>query len=463
MEITRFTKLFEKFDNTTILVIGDLMIDEYIWGNVERISPEAPVPVVEVEKNACILGGAGNVLNNLVSLGAKAMISSVVGNEAAGDFLRGLLEDLGVDLSGIFTEQGRITTKKTRIMAAMNQQVIRIDQETKQHIGEAMEKNIISYVEKYISQIDGIIFSDYDKGVLTEKLITQVIRLARENKKPLIVDPKKKPIDIYRGATIITPNLKETSWIAGSVLDTREKVVAAAEQILSRLELDAILITRSTQGMTLLEKGAAPIHIPTRAREVYDVSGAGDTVTAGVSLAIASGASFEESANLANIAAGIAVGKVGTASITREDILEYLGERHTFSEDKIVDLKNLKNIINSQRIRGISIAFACGFFDPLNPEFIKQLQTTRHFGSTLVAGISNDASYMKRNKGRRPSLSEEERLHLISALDCVNYVFLYSEEDLPRLLDLISPDNVVVEKGTLEQDLSFYRGNIRRL
>jgi D-beta-D-heptose 7-phosphate kinase/D-beta-D-heptose 1-phosphate adenosyltransferase len=348
-------------------------------------------------------------------------------------------------------------------MAAMNQQVIRIDQETKQHIGEAMEKNMISYLEKHISQIDGIILSDYDKGVLTEKLITQVIRIARENKKPLIVDPKMKPIDIYRGATIMTPNLKEASWIAGSVLDTREKVVAAAEQILTRLELGAILITRSTQGMTLLEKGADPIHIPTRAREVYDVSGAGDTVTAGVSLGIASGASFEESANLANIAAGIAVGKVGTASITQEDILEYLGEKHTFSDDKIVDLKYLKNIINSLRIRGISIVFACGVFDPLNPEFIKQLQTTRHFGNALVAGISNDASYTKRNKGHRPSLSEEERLHLISALDCVSYVFLYPEEDLPRLLDLISPDNVVVEKGSTEQDLSFYRGNIQRL
>jgi D-beta-D-heptose 7-phosphate kinase/D-beta-D-heptose 1-phosphate adenosyltransferase len=463
MEIAKLPKLFEKFDATTVLVVGDLMIDEYIWGNVERISPEAPVPVVEVEKNASILGGAGNVLNNLVSLGAHAMISSVIGTEPDADFLKSLLKDLDIDLSGIFTEQGRFTTKKTRIMAAMNQQVIRIDHETRRHIGRSIEENIISYVEKSLPRIDGIILSDYDKGVLTEKLITRLIRLARKNRIPIVVDPKMKSVNTYRGATMMTPNLKEASWIVGSLLDTDEKIIAAAKQILSQMELDAILITRSTEGMTLLEKGADPIYIPTRAREVYDVSGAGDTVTACVSLGIASRASFEESANLANIAAGIAVGKVGTAVVTREAIQEYLGEKHTFSEDKIIEAKNLKNVINSLRIRGISIAFTFGVFDPINLEFIKILQSARRFGDTLVVGISDDASFMERNRGHRPSLSEDQRLHLISALDCVNYAFLYPENDISRLLDLISPDNVVIDKENLEQDISFYRGNIQML
>ena len=463
MEIARIPKLFEKFDNTTVLVIGDLMIDEYIWGNVEKISPEAPVPVVEVERNASILGGAGNVLNNLVSMGARAMISSVIGTKPDADFLKNLLRDLDIDLSGIFPEQGRPTTKKTRIMAAMNQQVIRIDYETKRHIEQSSEENILSYVKKSISQINGIILSDYDKGVLTEKLIPRIISLAKDNKIPVVVDPKMKPVDTYRGATMMTPNLKEASRIVGFVLDTEEKVVKAAQQILSHMELEAILITRSNQGMTLLEKGADPIHIPTHAQEVYDVSGAGDTVTAGVSLGIASGASFEESANLANIAAGISVGKVGTAAVTREAILEYIGEKHAFSEDKIVDQKNLKSIVNSLRIRGLSIAFTFGVFDPVKLKFIKQLQNARRFGDTLIVGISDDASFMERKQGHRPSISEDQRLHLVSSLDCVNYVFLYAEEDLPHLLNLISADNVVIEKKSLNQDIKFYQGNIQTL
>lgn len=461
MEIASLPKLFRKFNDTCVLVIGDLMIDEYIWGRIERISPEAPVPVVEVEKSSCLLGGAGNVLNNLIGLGGHVLISSVIGLGSDGDYMKGLLNDIDIDLSGVFSEMGRTTIKKTRVMGAMHQQVIRIDRETKRQIGVAMEDKVYSYVKNSISKINGIILSDYDKGVLTENLIARVIHLARKNNIPVIVDPKRKTAEVYRGATMMTPNLKEASWLAGTILDTKEKVVAAGKELMSRMELDAILITRSGEGMTLLEKASDPINIPTHAREVYDVSGAGDTVTAGVSLGIASGASFEESARLANVAAGIAVGKVGTATVTQKEILEYLGEKHAFSDHKIVDRKNLKNIINSLRIRGVSIAFTFGVFDPFNLKFIKQLQNARRFGNSLIVGIVDDATYKKNNQGLRPSLSGEERLHLISSLDCVSYVLQYAEGELPRLLHLIGPDNVVIDKENRSQDLSFYQGSIQ--
>lgn len=463
MDISRLHKLFKKFHQISILVVGDIMIDEYLWGQVERISPEAPVPVVEVEKDAYALGGAGNVLNNLASLESNVLISSAIGQGPDARLLKNLLKDLDVDLAGIFSEKGRITTRKTRLLAAMNKQVIRFDRESTWPIEEKTGGKIFSYVRKSIDQVDGIILSDYNKGVLTDRLITKIISLAKKADKPVIIDSKRGFAEkkVYRGATMMTPNLKEASRMVGYSLGSEEEIVAAAKQLLAQLELDAILITRSAEGMTLLEKGCEPVNIPARAREVYDVSGAGDTVIAAVSLGLASGASYEESASLANIAGGVAVGKVGTAAVTRNEIMQYMGDDRIYSDHKILDKKNLKNTVNSLHIRGASTAFTFGFFDPFNMKYIKFLQNARRFGKTLIVGISDDASFVRKNKGRRPSLSEEERLHIISALDCVNYVFLYQEKDLPRLLHLISPDNVVVEKEG--QDLSFYQGSIQKL
>jgi D-beta-D-heptose 7-phosphate kinase/D-beta-D-heptose 1-phosphate adenosyltransferase len=311
--------LLKKFGKTGILVIGDLMVDQYIWGRVKRISPEAPVPVVEVTHENLLLGGAANVAHNVLSLGGKVFIAGAIGRDDTGKILINKLREQGLDSDGIVFDGKRPTTVKTRIIAN-NQQVVRFDREEKSEIGPSTHSLILDFVKDCLPKIKGIIVSDYCKGLITKKLVQTLLKMAG----PRIfvaVDPKIGHFDYYKGVDLITPNTNEASFASGIDITSNAALMDAGNLIIKKLQCGSVIITRSDEGMTLFEKNSAITHIPTCAQEVYDVSGAGDTVIAALTLCRAAGASLSDAAIVANHAAGVVVGKIGTAVATRQEIL----------------------------------------------------------------------------------------------------------------------------------------------
>ncbi len=315
----------ETFKTKSILVIGDIMVDEYIWGDVNRISPEAPVPVVVAKQETKIPGGATNVVNNLIGLNSNVLICGVVGKDENARFIKKYLSRKKVNVEGIITEEGRYTSLKTRIIAH-NQQVVRVDRETVKPISEPSIKKIISFVKKRIKEIDAIIISDYGKGVIIPPVIEPIIKLANKYNKIISVDPKIEHFFYYKNVSLITPNHFEASKAMNVKLETQEEVYETGKRIMKRLNLKSLFITQSSEGMSIFEKGKKPKHIPTSARKVYDVTGAGDTVISTATAALASGLSVEKSAILSNYAAGIVVGEIGTTIITRKKLINALKE-----------------------------------------------------------------------------------------------------------------------------------------
>jgi len=317
--------LLKEFSDRQVLILGDLMLDHYIWGKVKRISPEAPVPIVEVNSESVRLGGAGNVLNNVLGLGGKALICSVIGTDEAGQWLSERIQSKGLDVDGLVLEENRSTTKKTRIIAHQ-QQVVRFDHEARGTLLKKTEKKIVDYVLAHLSQVDCLAISDYSKGVISEKVLDRILPAAIKRKIPIVVDPKVSHFPLYRKVSLITPNHMEASQASGIDIDDAASLNAAGLKLLKKLRCEAVLITRGEQGMSLFEKDGKTTHIPTQAKEVYDVTGAGDTVLSTLSLCLASGMSLVEAAKLSNIAAGIVVGIVGTAAIEREALERALSE-----------------------------------------------------------------------------------------------------------------------------------------
>jgi len=316
-------KVVQQFSDQPILVVGDLMLDRFVWGRVERISPEAPVPVVEVVKETVHLGGAANVAYNLAVLKARPLLVGVVGSDEAGDRLVEELHRQEISSEGIVRDQGRSTTIKTRIIAH-NQQVCRTDREDKTPFSQGTVDQMRSAYQTLLEQAQGMILSDYAKGALSAALVVDLIQEARQAKKFLAVDPKSDDFSVYRGASIVTPNKKEAVRASGVEIVDEASFIQAGEKLLEVIASDYLLITRGEEGMTLFE-GKEHSHIPTVAREVFDVSGAGDTVIASLTLAVAAGASIRDAAILANHAAGVAVGKLGTAAASGEEILSSIG------------------------------------------------------------------------------------------------------------------------------------------
>ena len=316
-------KVVQQFSDQPILVVGDLMLDRYVWGRVERISPEAPVPVVEVVKETVHLGGAANVAYNLAGLKARPLLVGVVGRDEAGDRLVEELHRQEISSEGIVRDKGRSTTIKTRIIAH-NQQVCRTDREDKTPLSQGTVDQIRSAYQPLLEQAKGMILSDYGKGALSAALVVGLIQEARRTKKFLAVDPKAGDFSVYRGASIVTPNQKEAVRASGVEIVDEASFIQAGEKLLEVTASDYLLITRGEEGMTLFD-GKEHSHIPTVAREVFDVSGAGDTVIASLTLAVAAGASIRDAAILANHAAGVAVGKLGTAAASGEEILSSIG------------------------------------------------------------------------------------------------------------------------------------------
>ena len=317
--------LLDRFSTCKVLVIGDVMVDHFIWGSVSRISPEAPVPVVEVSKESLLLGGSGNVLNNILSLGGQASLAGVIGSDEMGDWLIRNVEASGADARGLIMEKGRPTTVKTRIVAH-HQQMVRFDRESKRKADSVSTQKMLDYVDRCKKQIGAIIVSDYNKGVVSEPLLDGIRDIAGGRSIPVCVDPKQNDFSIYGGVDVLTPNHHEAARALGlDQINGREappegKIHQAAMDCLQRLGIRALLITRGEEGMSLYERDGRATHIPTVAKEVFDVTGAGDTVIGVFALSLAAGASFREAAVLANHAAGIVVGKVGTATVSRDEL-----------------------------------------------------------------------------------------------------------------------------------------------
>lgn len=313
--------LFKKFLNTHILVIGDLMVDRYILGKVKRISPEAPVPVIEVSEENLLLGGAANVANNILSLGGKVFITGTIGRDEMGRVLIHNLREKGVNTEGIVVEEDRPTTVKTRVIAH-NQQVVRFDREIKSDISPKTSSLILEYVKSRLPEIKAIILSDYCKGVITQDLIKKLLKLTGSNVF-IAVDPKVGHFDYYRGVSFMTPNINEASFGSGIEIIDERTLIKAGKLLLKKLTCEAVLITRGEEGMTLFERENGQVtHIPTFAREVYDVTGAGDTVISTFTLCYSAGAEMRDAAVFANHAAGVVVGELGTAVVTQRDIIK---------------------------------------------------------------------------------------------------------------------------------------------
>jgi len=319
----RGIEILSRFEGSSILVIGDIMVDQFIWGKVSRVSPEAPVPVVKVTSENLCLGGATNVVNNVRSLGGKVMVCGVIGDDEMGKRLISDLTSFGIDTGGVMVDKDRPTTVKTRIIAH-NQQVVRYDRESTSEISIDTMQRIISYLKRNLDSLNAIIISDYGKGVTSSELIKEVIHCVRENGKIISVDPKVNNFSFYKGVTVITPNNDEASEAGGIEIKDEKTLLRVGEILLNKLACELLLITRGEDGMTLFERDGETTHIPTLAKNVYDVTGAGDTVISVLTLALTAGATLKEASAIANYAAGIAVGELGTATIAKSELVEII-------------------------------------------------------------------------------------------------------------------------------------------
>ncbi|MFH1381174.1 MAG: D-glycero-beta-D-manno-heptose-7-phosphate kinase [Candidatus Omnitrophota bacterium] len=328
MKTQSFTKLktiISNFKDKKILVIGDLILDEFIWGRVSRISPEAPVPVVWVKNESFMPGGASNVANNINSLGGKAYMVGVVGNDERAGILKGELEHRGVNVDGVFTDPKRPTILKTRVIAHQ-QQVVRIDKEKTDPLEDKIVKRIISYIENVIDEVDGLVVEDYGKGLITPKLLNKIVPLAKRKKKIIAVDPKEEHFSYYKGVTVITPNNNEAGRAVGFEIKDAATLKKAGFELLKKLKSRIVLITLGEDGMMVFEKDKPLKKIETIAQEVFDVSGAGDTVVSSYALSLIAGANSIQAAHIANCAAGIVVGKVGIAVVNQDEVIERIKE-----------------------------------------------------------------------------------------------------------------------------------------
>lgn len=432
---------FERFN---VLVLGDVMIDRYVVGDVERISPEAPVPVLRHTRRYSRPGGAANVAMNLAGLGVQARLAGLVGNDADGDELRSLMAETQVNVDAVIT--GALPTiSKTRILGR-TQQMLRIDVESRlPHSADDVER-LTSAVLRELKGIDALILSDYAKGVLSEAVCRNVIGAARERGIQVLVDPKSRSFEHYSGATTICPNLNELSVATGVPSHRREELLEAARGLARTSKVDFLTVTMSEAGIRLVGDGSE-YHSPARAQEVADVSGAGDTVIATLAASLAAGLSRETAVELANVAAGIVVGKIGTVPVRAEEIVQVLtASKGTSSAEKILDRTRAVQRIKEWRSVGESIVFTNGCFDLLHVGHVTLLEKCRQFGSKLVLAMNTDASVQRLKGPSRPVVSENDRARVMASMEAVDLVVLFDEDTPLELIQLLKPD-VLVKGG----------------
>ena len=424
-----------------LLVVGDLMIDHYLWGSCERISPEAPVQVVNVNSESSVLGGAGNVINNLRALGAKVDVISVVGGCEISNELKTLLKNISVSTQHLITQKDRITSKKSRIIAAQ-QQVVRYDRESSDEISAESQKQILDSFTSIIANYDGVLLSDYGKGVLTSSLTQSLITVANKAGKKVMVDPKGLDYSKYKGAYLLTPNKKEASEATQVSINDEASLTQAITQLKVECDLTVSLITLSEQGVAIYDDELRT-H-PTVAREVYDVTGAGDTVLASLGFALACGVDIDDAVEFSNLAAGVVVGKIGSATATLNEIIEYESSLNkSTSDEHIKTLSEITILSEELKARGKKIIFTNGCFDILHAGHVRYLETAKSYGDVLILGLNSDRS-VKALKGKnRPINIQLDRAYILAALEAVDYVVVFDDDTPYELIKAVKPHTLV--------------------
>ena len=440
-----------------ILVLGDLMVDHYLWGSCERISPEAPVQIINVSDETAVLGGAGNVIKNLNALGAEVDVISVIGECDASIELINLLSDINVSTQYLITEKNRITSKKSRIIAS-SQQVVRYDFESNDEINAQSQKSILEIYKEVVSDYDAVLISDYGKGVLTFDLTQSLIAIANNNKKKVLVDPKGLDYSKYNGAFLLTPNKKEASESTRVDIKDNKSLFQAITILKEQCDLTISLITMSDQGVAIFDNKLR-IH-PTTALEVFDVTGAGDTVLAALGFALSCNKDIDEAVKFANLASGVVVGKIGSATATLNEIIEYESSLNkSIGKEHIKTFKEISSIVNKLKTKNKKIVFTNGCFDILHIGHIKYLEQAKSYGDTLILGLNSDKS-VERIKGKnRPINTQNDRAYILASLEVVDYVVIFDEDTPIDLIKLIKPDILVkgsdyAGKKVVGQDIS---------
>jgi len=436
-----------KNKSPNVLVIGDLIVDQYLWGSCQRISPEAPVQVIDVDRESTVLGGAGNVVNNLKKLGAQVDIVSVVGNCRISNELKKLLEDIKVHTKFLITQKNRISSKKTRIIASQ-QQVVRYDRESSDDIDAESQKTIIKTFNNIVNDYEVILLSDYGKGVLTNQLTQSLINTAKKYNKKVLVDPKGINYLKYKGAFLLTPNKKEASIATKINIVDDASLTDALVELKSICNLDISLVTLSEDGIAIYD-GKLRTH-PTTAKEVFDVTGAGDTVLASLGFAIACGYSIDESVAFSNLAGGVVVGKIGSATATINEIIEYESSLNKSSSNKHIKSRiEIASLSRELKLKGKKIVFTNGCFDLLHAGHISYLETAKNFGDILILGLNSDRSVTSLKGMGRPINLEADRAYILAALEVVDYVVIFDEDTPYELIKSIKP-HILVKGGDYE-------------
>jgi D-beta-D-heptose 7-phosphate kinase/D-beta-D-heptose 1-phosphate adenosyltransferase len=430
-----------KKSNVKIAVVGDLMIDHYLFGSCNRISPEAPVQVVDLQEEKSLLGGAGNVINNLLAFGCDVEVISVIGDDDAGQELQDMLIQKGISTNKLVEEKNRKTSKKSRVLA-VNQQIIRFDKESKNNISQDSEKKLLHLLESIIDIVDIVLLSDYGKGVLTDWLTREIIFLSNNRNKKVLVDPKGSDYSKYQDAYLLTPNKKEAQIATNIDIKDDNTLLDAITKLKKDLNLDYSLITLSEDGIGIFDNKLAKI--PTKAKEVYDVTGAGDTVLASIGFCLANGFDIYKACEFSNYAAGVVVGKIGSATTTLDEVEEYISFLHKSSSDTFIkSFEEIEKISKRLKEQNKKIVFTNGCFDILHVGHVKYLQKAKSFGDILILGLNSDAS-VKRLKGEtRPINIQEDRAYILASLEVVDYVVIFDEDTPYELIKLIQPDTLV--------------------
>ncbi|MBC7788013.1 MAG: D-glycero-beta-D-manno-heptose-7-phosphate kinase [Methylophilaceae bacterium] len=441
---------FSDVTNQWVLVIGDLMLDRYLIGDVQRISPEAPVPVVLLKQTNERAGGAANVAANLAGLGIKTRTSGIVGKDTQGQTLLSLLKEMGIETAGVFESEYRPTVAKTRIMSS-HQQIVRLDQESSAPLNASEKKQLQAHVSQQLQAKPAIvILSDYAKGVLSDEACKIIIKECHHLKIPVIADPKGRDYSKYLGVTALTPNKKETAEACGIDQNDNEALLLAANQLRKTLHLEFLAVTRGEEGISLLDNHGdsdATHHIPATAKQVFDVSGAGDTVIATLAAGLINGLRPFDALQLANTAAGIVVGKIGTVPISQQELIEELVAKSANEQvNKIVNLNQLMNNIEAWRKQKQKIVFTNGCFDLLHAGHVTYLEAAKKKGDKLVLGLNTDRSVSAIKGPTRPVIHEADRARVLAALEAVDAVILFDEDTPLNLINTIKPH--VIVKGS---------------
>lgn len=434
--------LIERLPSARVLCVGDVMLDHYIYGQVERVSPEAPIPVLNIEREHKTLGGAGNVLRNLVALGAQASFVSVVGNDDAGREISRLLEAQDGAEVHVLVQPSRTTTVKTRYIAA-NQQLLRADRETAIPLDAYIREDLLRLARELVCGQSVVIISDYAKGVLTEGVALEIIRAAREVGARIVVDPKGGDHIRYRGADLLKPNRRELAHATGMPVAGESEVVAAAGALVDRCGFGAVLVSLGQDGMVLVGADGRVFSQRAEVREVFDVSGAGDTVVATLGAALGAGIGVFDGARLANIAAGIVVGKVGTAVVYPSELAAWIDGRDLYNTDKVMPRLQALDQVERWRRQGLRIGFTNGCFDLLHPGHVSLLKQAKSACDRLVVGLNSDASAARLKGPARPVQTEAARAAVLASLTAVDLIAIFEEDTPAELIGAMRPHLLV--------------------